>query len=140
MTPDVSETEATPGAEISRILIQIRKLLFLVSAGLALATSPFGLDLVVGSLLGSTVVVLNMMGSAWPIRQLLVHQRIHPMLVLFQLLKLGLSGVVLYLAILHLEVSTTGLVIGLSNIILTSLLYTVLNPGAPGNESTPTNT
>ena len=83
---------------------------------------------------------MNMMGSAWPIRQLLVHQRIHPMLVLFQLLKLGLSGVVLYLAILHLEVSTTGLVIGLSNIILTSLLYTVLNPGAPGNESTPTNT
>jgi hypothetical protein len=95
---------------------------------------------VVGSLIGSTVVVLNVLGSAWPIRQLLLHQRIHPMLVLFQLLKLGLSGVVLYLAILHFEVSATGLLIGLSNIILTSLLYTVLNSRSPGNESPPTNT
>ena len=140
MTPDVSETETNPSTAISRTLVRIRNLLFVVSAGLALATSPFGLDVVVGSLIGSTVVVLNVLGSAWPIRQLLLHQRIHPMLVLFQLLKLGLSGVVLYLAILYFEVSATGLLIGLSNIILTSLLYTVLNSGSPGNESPPTNT
>ena len=140
MPPGVSETETNPSTAISRTLVRIRNLLFVVSAGLALATSPFGLDVVVGSLIGSTVVVLNVLGSAWPIRQLLLHQRIHPMLVLFQLLKLGLSGVVLYLAILHFEVSATGLLIGLSNIILTSLLYTVLNSGSPGNESPPTNT
>ena len=140
MTPDVSETETNPSTAISRTLVRIRKLLFVVSAGLALATSPFGLDVVVCSLIGSTVVVLNVLGSAWPIRQLLLHQRIHPMLVLFQLLKFGLSGVVLYLAILHFEVSATGLLIGLSNIILTSLLYTVLNSRSPGNESPPTNT
>ena len=140
MTPGVSETETNPSTAISQTLVRIRNLLFVVSAGLALATSPFGLDVVVGSLIGSTVVVLNVLGSAWPIRQLLLHQRIHPMLVLFQLLKLGLSGVVLYLAILHFEVSATGLLIGLSNIILTSLLYTVLNSGSPGNESPPTNT
>jgi hypothetical protein len=140
MTPGVSETETNPSTAISRTLVRIRNLLFVVSAGLALATSPFGLDLVVGSLIGSTGVVLNVLGSAWPIRQLLLHQRIHPMLVLFQLLKLGLSGVVLYLAILHFEVSATGLLIGLSNIILTSLLYTVLNSRSPGNESPPTNT
>ena len=140
MTPGVSETETNPSTAISRTLVRIRNLLFVVSAGLALATSPFGLDVVVGSLIGSTVVVLNVLGSAWPIRQLLLHQRIHPMLVLFQLLKLGLSGVVLYLAILYFEVSATGLLIGLSNIILTSLLYTVLNSGSPGNESPPTNT
>ena len=140
MTRGVSETETNPSTAISRTLVRIRNLLFVVSAGLALATSPFGLDLVVGSLIGSTVVVLNVLGSAWPIRQLLLHQRIHPMLVLFQLLKLGLSGVVLYLAILHFEVSATGLLIGLSNIILTSLLYTVLNSRSPGNESPPTNT
>lgn len=140
MTPGVSETETNPSTAISRTLVRIRNLLFVVSAGLALATSPFGLDVVVGSLIGSTVVVLNVLGSAWPIRQLLLHQRIHPMLVLFQLLKLGLSGVVLYLAILHFEVSATGLLIGISNIILTSLLYTVLNSRSPGNESPPTNT
>ena len=140
MPPGVSETETNPSTAISRTLVRIRNLLFVVSAGLALATSPFGLDVVVGSLIGSTVVVLNVLGSAWPIRQLLLHQRIHPMLVLFQLLKLGLSGVVLYLAILHFEVSATGLLIGLSNIILTSLLYTVLNSRSPGNESPPTNT
>lgn len=140
MTRGVSETETNPSTAISRTLVRIRNLLFVVSAGLALATSPFGLDVVVGSLIGSTVVVLNVLGSAWPIRQLLLHQRIHPMLVLFQLLKLGLSGVVLYLAILHFEVSATGLLIGLSNIILTSLLYTVLNSRSPGNESPPTNT
>ena len=140
MIPGVSETETNPSTAISRTLVRIRNLLFVVSAGLALATSPFGLDVVVGSLIGSTVVVLNVLGSAWPIRQLLLHQRIHPMLVLFQLLKLGLSGVVLYLAILHFEVSATGLLIGLSNIILTSLLYTVLNSRSPGNESPPTNT
>ena len=140
MTRGVSETETNPSTAISRTLVRIRNLLFVVSAGLALATSPFGLDVVVGSLIGSTVVVLNVLGSAWPIRQLLLHQRIHPMLVLFQLLKLGLSGVVLYVAILHFEVSATGLLIGLSNIILTSLLYTVLNSRSPGNESPPTNT
>ena len=140
MTPGVPETETNPSTAISRTLVRIRNLLFVVSAGLALATSPFGLDVVVGSLIGSTVLVLNVLGSAWPIRQLLLHQRIHPMLVLFQLLKLGLSGVVLYLAILHFEVSATGLLIGLSNIILTSLLYTVLNSRSPGNESPPTNT
>ena len=140
MTRGVSETETNPSTAISRTLVRIRNLLFVVSAGLALATSPFGLDVVVGALIGSTVVVLNVLGSAWPIRQLLLHQRIHPMLVLFQLLKLGLSGVVLYLAILHFEVPATGLLIGLSNIILTSLLYTVLNSRSPGNESPPTNT
>ncbi len=139
MTVETPEVEADPGAGISRTLARVRNLLLLVSVGLALAVSPFGLDLVVGSLLGSGVVVLNVMGSAWPIRQLLLHQRIHPMLVLFQLLKLGLSGVVLYWAILHYEVSTLGLLIGLSNLILTSLLYTVLNPGSSGHESPPSN-
>ena len=127
MTPGVSESETNPSTAISRTLVRIRNLLFVVSAGLALATSPFGLDVVVGSLIGSTVVVLNVLGSAWPIRQLLLHQRIHPMLVLFQLLKLGLSGVVLYVAILHFEVSATGLLIGLSNIILAVMAYSVIN-------------
>ena len=63
MTDETPEVEADPGAGISRTLARVRNLLLLVSVGLALAVSPFGLDLVVGSLLGSTVVVLTQIST-----------------------------------------------------------------------------
>jgi len=139
MSPKPPDAEANPSSGISRILARVRNLLLAVSAALALGASPFGLDLAIGSLLGSSVVVLNVMGSAWPIRQLLLHQHIHPLLVIFQLLKLGLSGLVLYVALVHYDVSATGLLIGLSNILFTALIYAVLDSGLPGDESPPAN-
>jgi len=61
MSPEPPDAEENPSSGISRTFARVRNLLLAVSAVLALGASPFGLDLATGSLLGSSVVVLNVM-------------------------------------------------------------------------------
>ena len=100
-----------------------RKLLFVASIILVAGSAIFSLDLLPSVLLGCGVVCFNYFLTIQFVRKLLRKQKLQVLDLLFSLTKLGITVIILFVAMQYFELSPGGLLIGLSNIALAVVIY-----------------
>jgi hypothetical protein len=119
-------------AETPTVLRAPRRLYGLLAATSAvligLAWLLGGIDMAEGALLGCVLVGVNLIGTVAFIRMVLRDRRYKALLFVSFIAKFGLTLVVLYLAIVRFGVSAIGILIGLSSMVLASLLYAAMRP------------
>ena len=119
-----------------RALRRIYLLLGIVTAALAGGTWAWGgLDMAEAVLLGCAVIALNLLGTAQFVAAVLSERRYKGRLIASLTIKLGLTLVVLYIAVSRLAMSPVGIVIGLSSMLIVSLLYSVFRPAEPPGDA-----
>lgn len=124
----------SPFPEISDEALQIgfrkatefRNLLILASVVLAIVSLLFGLDFLLGSLLGSAIVGLNFHWTVRFILNMLEERKLRPLYLLIYGAKFIVSMMVLYVAIVQLDISAVGIMLGLSNILLAATAYALI--------------
>ena len=124
----------SPFPEISDEALQIgfrkatefRNLLILASVVLAIVSLLFGLDFLLGSLLGSAVVGLNFHWTVRFVLNMLEERKLRPLYLLIYGAKFIVSMMVLYVAIVQLDISAIGIMLGLSNILLAATAYALI--------------
>ena len=124
----------SPFPEISDKALQIgfrkatefRNLLILASVVLAIASVLFGLDFLLGSLLGSAIVGLNFHWTVRFVLNMLEERKLRPLYLLIYGAKFIVSMMVLYVAIVQLDISAVGIMLGLSNILLAATAYSLI--------------
>ena len=105
---------------------EFRNLLILASVALAIVSLLFGLDFLLGSLLGSAIVGLNF---HWTVRfalNMLEERKLRPLYLLVYGAKFIVSMMVLYVAIVQLDIHAVGIMLGLSNILLAATAYALI--------------
>ena len=80
-----------------------------------------GVDFAKGTLLGCVVVAFNFFVSQRLVGQLMLEQKLNPGILVIYLLKFGLSGLLLFLAITKWQVDILGIMLGLSSIVVASV-------------------
>ena len=121
--PEISDEALQIGF---RRAIEFRNLLILASVVLAIVSLLFGLDFLLGSLLGSAIVGLNF---HWTVRfalNMLEERKLRPLYLLIYGAKFIVSMMVLYVAIVQLDISAVGIMLGLSNILLAATAYALI--------------
>ena len=124
----------SPFPEISDEALQIgfrkatefRNLLILASVVLAIVSLLFGLDFLLGSLLGSAMVGLNFHWTVRFVLNMLEERKLRPLYLLIYGAKFIVSMMVLYVAIVQLDISAVGIMLGLSNILLAATAYALI--------------
>ena len=124
----------SPFPEISDEALQIgfrkatefRNLLILASVVLAIVSVLFGLDFLLGSLLGSAIVGLNFHWTVRFVLNMLEERKLRPLYLLIYGAKFIVSMMVLYVAIVQLDISAVGIMLGLSNILLAATAYALI--------------
>lgn len=124
----------SPFPEISDEALQIgfrkatefRNLLILASVVLAIVSLLFGLDFLLGSLLGSAIVGLNFHWTVRFVLNMLEERKLRPLYLLVYGAKFIVSMMVLYVAIVQLDISAVGIMLGLSNILLAATAYALI--------------
>ena len=124
----------SPFPEISDEALQIgfrkatefRNLLILASVVLAIVSLLFGLDFLLGSLLGSAIVGLNFHWTVRFVLNMLEERKLRPLYLLIYGAKFIVSMMVLYVAIVQLDISAIGIMLGLSNILLAATAYALI--------------
>ena len=124
----------SPFPEISDKALQIgfrkatefRNLLILASVVLAIVSLLFGLDFLLGSLLGSAIVGLNFHWTVRFVLNMLEERKLRPLYLLIYGAKFIVSMMVLYVAIVQLDISAVGIMLGLSNILLAATAYALI--------------
>ncbi len=109
---------------------QVRTLytIFLTVSGiLILLAGILKLDYLLGVFLGCSVVGLNFHWTVVFVRNLIHDKKVQPLNLIFYLTKFAISALVLFGAINYFEISPLGLIIGLSNILLAVVAYSVIN-------------
>jgi len=109
-----------------KVVEDIKRMLYAVSLCLIVGASVLSLDFLPGTLLGCAIVIFNFDWTVRLVKNLLIKKTLNPAILLAYLTKLGISGVVLYVAINLWEFSAMGLIIGLSSVVITTLAYSVL--------------
>ena len=104
---------------------EITFILITVSLLIVLGTAFFKVDFVPGVLLGCLVVVLNFYLTRRILSRLMMFKDLKRRMLVLYLLKLGLSGIVLYLAIVQFRLPGLAILIGLSNILITMLVFAI---------------
>jgi ATP synthase I chain len=125
MTPERAATLAAQEAALRRFTWLI------AGTGVALLAGSVwlaGLDFGVGVLLGFGIVLLNFIWTKKAVKSVLFAERPRGLLTLSFLVKFGLTGAVLFYAILRLNVDAVGVLVGLSSLLVASVLFT-LGPG-----------
>jgi len=89
------------------------------------------LDTALGVLLGCAVVAFNLLGTAHFVGAVLAERRYKGRLVASLLGKLVLTLLVLYVAVTRWDVSPVAIVVGLSSMLIVSLLHTMFRPATP---------
>jgi hypothetical protein len=105
---------------------EFRNLLILASVALAIVSLLFGLDFLLGSLLGSTIVGLNFHWTVRFVLNMLEERKLRPLYLLIYGAKFIVSMMVLYVAIVQLDISAVGIMLGLSNILLAATAYALI--------------
>ncbi len=108
-------------------LNMIWRILIIVSLVLIAGTALLRLDFLPATLLGSTVVGLNFYWTRRIVLKVFYKENIKWRMFLVYVFKFGLSAIVLYVALAYFQLSPIGLLIGLSNIVLTMLIYSVVS-------------
>ena len=124
----------SPFPEISDEALQIgfrkatefRNLLILASVILAIISLLFGLDFLLGSLLGSAIVGLNFHWTVRFVLNMLEERKLRPLYLLIYGAKFIVSMMVLYVAIVQLDIHAVGIMLGLSNILLAATAYALI--------------
>lgn len=124
----------SPFPEISDEALQIgfrkatefRNLLILASVVLAIVSLLFGLDFLLGSLLGSAIVGLNFHWTVRFVLNMLEERKLRPLYLMIYGAKFIVSMMVLYVAIVQLDISAVGIMLGLSNILLAATAYALI--------------
>ena len=121
--PEISDEALQVGF---RKATEFRNLLILASVILAIVSLLFGLDFLLGSLLGSAIVGLNF---HWTVRfalNMLEERKLRPLYLLVYGAKFIVSMMVLYVAIVQLDIHAVGIMLGLSNILLAATAYALI--------------
>jgi hypothetical protein len=105
---------------------EFRNLLILASVVLAIVSLLFGLDFLLGSLLGSAIVGLNFHWTVRFVLNMLEERKLRPLYLLIYGAKFIVSMMVLYVAIVQLDISAVGIMLGLSNILLAATAYALI--------------
>ncbi len=106
-------------------LREITKILIIVSLLIIVAGSPFGLDFRLAILLGVGLVGLNFYITRRILMRVLLFKDLKRRMIILYLCKLGISAFILYVAIVYFELPGLGVLIGLSNIVITILVYSI---------------
>ena len=121
--PEISDEALQIGF---RRAIEFRNLLILASVVLAIISLLFGLDFLLGSLLGSAIVGLNFHWTVRFVLNMLEERKLRPLYLLIYGAKFIVSMMVLYVAIVQLDISAVGIMLGLSNILLAATAYALI--------------
>jgi len=108
-----------------KALNDITKILILVSVVLIGIVPFLQLDILDGILLGIAVVGFNFYLTRRTLLNIFFSEGFKGRIIFLYVLKLGISGLVLYLAIIYFGFSRLGLLIGLSNIIVTIFIFSI---------------
>jgi hypothetical protein len=126
MTPISTAKSATTRR---RALQRMFVLLAVVTAALTGGAYAWdGIDTAGAALLGCAIVAFNLLGTAHFVSAVLAERRFKGRLVASLTVKLGLTLVVLYIAVNRWGMSPVGIVIGLSSMLIVSLLFAALRP------------
>ncbi len=121
--PDISDEALQIGF---RKATEFRNLLILTSGILAAVSLLFGLDFLLGSLLGSAIVGLNFHWTVRFVLNMLEERKLRPLYLLIYGAKFIVSMMVLYVAIVQLDINAVGIMLGLSNILLAATAYALI--------------
>ena len=121
--PEISDEALQVGF---RKATEFRNLLILASVILAIVSLLFGLDFLLGSLLGSAIVGLNFHWTVRFVLNMLEERKLRPLYLLIYGAKFIVSMMVLYVAIVQLDISAVGIMLGLSNILLAATAYALI--------------
>ena len=121
--PEISDEALQIGF---RRAIEFRNLLILASVVLAIISLLFGLDFLLGSLLGSAIVGLNFHWTVRFVLNMLEERKLRPLYLLIYGAKFIVSMMILYVAIVQLDISAVGIMLGLSNILLAATAYALI--------------
>ncbi|MEK9700993.1 MAG: ATP synthase subunit I [Deltaproteobacteria bacterium] len=121
--PDISDEALQIGF---RKATEFRNLLILTSGALAAFSLLFGLDFLLGSLLGSAIVGLNFHWTVRFVLNMLEERRLQSLYLIVYGAKFIVSMMVLYVAIVQLDIHAVGIMLGLSNILLAATAYALI--------------
>ena len=97
-----------------------------VSIVLILGTAIFALDLILSVVLGCLVIGFNFVWTRQFVRKLLKEGKLLPLDLLFYLTKFVISVIFMFAALTYLDLSPGGLLIGLSNIGLATIILSFI--------------
>ena len=103
-----------------------QNLLLGVSIVLILGTAVFALDLILSVVLGCLVIGFNFLWTRQFVRKLLEEGKVLQLDLLFYLTKFVFSVIIIFAALTYLELSPGGLLIGLSNIGLATIVLSFI--------------
>ena len=103
-----------------------QNLLLGVSVVLILGTAIFALDLILSVVLGCLVIGFNFVWTRQFVRKLLKEGKLLPLDLLFYLTKFVISVIFMFAALTYLDLSPGGLLIGLSNIGLATIILSFI--------------
>ena len=121
--PEISDEALQVGF---RKATEFRNLLILASVVLAIVSLLFGPDFLLGSLLGSAIVGLNFHWTVRFVLNMLEERKLRPLYLLIYGAKFIVSMMVLYVAIVQLDINAIGIMLGLSNILLAATAYALI--------------
>ena len=103
-----------------------QNLLLGVSIVLILGTAIFALDLILSVVLGCLVIGFNFVWTRQFVRKLLKEGKLLPLDLLFHLTKFVISVIFMFGALTYLDLSSGGVLIGLSNIGLATIILSFI--------------
>ena len=103
-----------------------QNLLLGVSIVLILGTAIFALDLILSVVLGCLVIGFNFVWTRLFVRKLLKEGKLLPLDLLFYITKFVISVIFMFAALTYLDLSPGGLLIGLSNIGLATIILSFI--------------
>ena len=103
-----------------------QNLLLGVSIVLILGTAIFALDLILSVVLGCLVIGFNFVWTKQFVRKLLKEGKLLPLDLLFYLTKFVISVIFMFAALTYLDLSPGGLLIGLTNIGLATIILSFI--------------
>ena len=103
-----------------------QNLLVGVSIVLILGTAIFALDLILSVVLGCLVIGFNFVWTRQFVRKLLKEGKLLPLDLLFYLTKFVISVIFMFAALTYLDLKPGGLLIGLSNIGLATIILSFI--------------
>ena len=126
-TSTMEETPEIPEESPSDQVRTLYTILLTVSGILILLAGILKLDYLLGVFLGCSVVGLNFHWTVVFVRNLIHDKKVQPLNLIFYLTKFAISALVLFGALNYFEIPPLGLIIGLSNILLAVVAYSVIN-------------
>ena len=103
-----------------------QNLLLGVSIVLILGTAIFALDLILSVVLGCLVIGFNFVWTRQFVRKLVKEGKLLPLDLLFYITKFVISVIFMFAALTYLDLSPGGLLIGLSNIGLATIILSFI--------------